>query len=170
MPSAGFEPAIPAINRPQHYALTARPPGAARGNKSPTTRLNWRCILARGASQYTTTRVYVLRRATPPQLHDGQWRRSEIGGPRDTLIAPGLWLLAKVLRELLPGSTALLYLRITDSGRKECTTNFGILYVWGVVGTCGYGEGLSGSINAGNFLTSCKVYWLASQKGLRSME
>ena len=24
-------------------------------------------------------------------------------------------------------------------------------------GTCGYGEGLSGSINAGNFLTSCKV-------------
>ena len=33
-------------------------------------------------------------------------------------------------------------------------------------GTCGYGEGLSGSINAGNFLTSCKVYWLASQEGL----
>jgi hypothetical protein len=30
-----------------------------------------------------------------------------------------------------------------------------------VAGTCGYGEGLSGSINAGNFLTSCKVYcWL----------
>jgi hypothetical protein len=27
-----------------------------------------------------------------------------------------------------------------------------------VAGTCGYGEGLSGSINAGNFLTSCKVY------------
>jgi hypothetical protein len=26
-----------------------------------------------------------------------------------------------------------------------------------VAGTCGYGEGLSGSINAGNFLTSCKV-------------
>jgi hypothetical protein len=25
-------------------------------------------------------------------------------------------------------------------------------------GTCGYGEGLSSSINAGNFLTSCKVY------------
>jgi hypothetical protein len=25
-------------------------------------------------------------------------------------------------------------------------------------GTCGYGEELSGSINAGNFLTSCKVY------------
>jgi hypothetical protein len=33
-----------------------------------------------------------------------------------------------------------------------------------MAGTCGYGEGLSGSINAENFLTSCKVYWLASQK------
>jgi len=31
-------------------------------------------------------------------------------------------------------------------------------------------RGLSGSINAGNFLTSCKVYWLASQEGLCSME
>ena len=30
--------------------------------------------------------------------------------------------------------------------------------------TCGYGEELSGSINAGNFLTSCKVYWLAFKK------
>jgi len=39
-----------------------------------------------------------------------------------------------------------------------------------VAGTCGHGEGLSGSINAGNFLTSCKVYWLASQEGLSSME
>ena len=39
-----------------------------------------------------------------------------------------------------------------------------------MAGTCGYGEGLSGSINAGNFLTSCKVYWLASQEGLCSME
>jgi hypothetical protein len=39
-----------------------------------------------------------------------------------------------------------------------------------VAGTCGYGEGLSGSINAGNFLTSCKVYWLASQEELYSME
>jgi len=39
-----------------------------------------------------------------------------------------------------------------------------------VYGTCGYGEGLSGPINAGNFLTSCKVYWLASQEGLCSME
>jgi len=39
-----------------------------------------------------------------------------------------------------------------------------------VAGTCGYGEGLSGSINAGNFLTSCKDYWLTSQEGLCSME
>ena len=39
-----------------------------------------------------------------------------------------------------------------------------------MAGTCGYGEGLSGSINAGNSLTSCKVYWLASQEGLCSME
>jgi len=39
-----------------------------------------------------------------------------------------------------------------------------------VAGNCGYGEGLSGSINAGNFLTSFKVYWLASQEGLCSME
>ena len=39
-----------------------------------------------------------------------------------------------------------------------------------VVGTCGYGEEHSGSINAGNFLTSSKVYWLASQEGLCSME
>jgi len=30
--------------------------------------------------------------------------------------------------------------------------------------------GLSDSINAGNFLTSCKVYWLDSQKGLCTME
>jgi hypothetical protein len=34
-----------------------------------------------------------------------------------------------------------------------------------MAGTCGYGEGVSGCINAGNFLTSCKVYWLASQEG-----
>jgi hypothetical protein len=33
-----------------------------------------------------------------------------------------------------------------------------------VGGICGYGEELSSSINAGNFLTSCKVYWLASQE------
>jgi hypothetical protein len=42
-----------------------------------------------------------------------------------------------------------------------------------VAGTYGYGEELvsiTGSINAGNFLTSCKVYWLASQEGLCSME
>ena len=38
-----------------------------------------------------------------------------------------------------------------------------------MVGTYGYGEGLSGSINAGNFLTGCKVYWLASQEGLCSI-
>jgi hypothetical protein len=35
---------------------------------------------------------------------------------------------------------------------------------------CGYGEGLSDSINAGNFLTGCKIYWLASQEGLCSLE
>jgi hypothetical protein len=39
-----------------------------------------------------------------------------------------------------------------------------------MAGTCGYGEGLSGSINVGNFLTSCKVHWLASQEGLCSPE
>jgi hypothetical protein len=39
-----------------------------------------------------------------------------------------------------------------------------------VAGTCGYGEELSSYIYAGNFLTSCKVYWLASQEGLCSME
>ena len=39
-----------------------------------------------------------------------------------------------------------------------------------MAGTCGYGEELSGSINAGNFLTSGTVYWLASQEGLCSME
>ena len=33
-----------------------------------------------------------------------------------------------------------------------------------------YSEELSGSINAGNFLTSGKVYWLAFQEGLCSME
>ena len=36
--------------------------------------------------------------------------------------------------------------------------------------TGGYGEELSGSINAGNFLNSCKVYCLASQEGLCFME
>ena len=42
---------------------------------------------------------------------------------------------------------------------------------WLRIGTGGgHGEGLSGSINGGNFLTSCKVYWLASQEGLCSME
>ena len=36
--------------------------------------------------------------------------------------------------------------------------------------TCGYGDELSGSINAGNFLTRGKIYWLASQEVLCSME
>jgi hypothetical protein len=39
-----------------------------------------------------------------------------------------------------------------------------------MAGTCGYGEGPSSSINVGNFLTSSKFYWLASQEGLCSME
>jgi hypothetical protein len=39
-----------------------------------------------------------------------------------------------------------------------------------VADTRGHGEEPSSSINAGNFLTSCKVYWLASQEGLWSME
>ena len=39
-----------------------------------------------------------------------------------------------------------------------------------MAGTCGYGEELPGFVNAGNFLTSCKVYWLASQEGLCFME
>jgi hypothetical protein len=38
-----------------------------------------------------------------------------------------------------------------------------------VVGTCEYGNGLSGSINAGNFLTNCKNH-LVSEEGLCSME
>ena len=38
-----------------------------------------------------------------------------------------------------------------------------------MAGTCGYGDELSFSINAENFLTGCKVYWLTSQ-GLCSME
>jgi len=33
-----------------------------------------------------------------------------------------------------------------------------------VASTGGYGEELSGSINAGNFLARDKVYWLASQE------
>jgi hypothetical protein len=39
-----------------------------------------------------------------------------------------------------------------------------------VAGTCGYGEGLSGFINARNFLSSCEFYWITSQEGLCSME
>jgi hypothetical protein len=38
-----------------------------------------------------------------------------------------------------------------------------------VASTCGYGEGLSVPINAGNFLTNCRVYWLASQEALCPM-
>ena len=39
-----------------------------------------------------------------------------------------------------------------------------------MAGACGYGEELSGSVNAGNFLTSGKKNWLASQEGLCSMD
>ena len=39
-----------------------------------------------------------------------------------------------------------------------------------VAGTFGYGEGLLDSLNAGNFLSSCKVYGLVSQEELCSME
>jgi hypothetical protein len=39
-----------------------------------------------------------------------------------------------------------------------------------MAGTCGYGEELSSSINVGNFLTTGKFYWLASQEELCSME
>ena len=39
-----------------------------------------------------------------------------------------------------------------------------------MAGTCGCGEELSGSINAGNFLTSGEVYWLAFQEGLCCMD
>ena len=49
-------------------------------------------------------------------------------------------------------------------------TGWSWLRIGRVAGTCGYGEEVSGSINAGNFLTSGKVYWLASQEGLCSME
>jgi hypothetical protein len=43
-------------------------------------------------------------------------------------------------------------------GRGFCGLN-GVGSGWGqVAGTCGYGEGFSSSINAGNYLTSCKVY------------
>ena len=39
-----------------------------------------------------------------------------------------------------------------------------------MAGTCRYGAELSCYINVGNFLNSGKVYWLASQEGLCSME
>jgi len=56
------------------------------------------------------------------------------------------------------------------SGGGEGVSRESITQPYQLASTCGYGEGLSGSINAGNFLTSCKVYWLASQEGLCSME
>jgi hypothetical protein len=37
-------------------------------------------------------------------------------------------------------------------------TGWSWLRIGQVAGTCRYGEKVSGSINAGNFLTSCKVY------------
>ena len=49
-------------------------------------------------------------------------------------------------------------------------TGWSWLRIGRVAGTCGCGEELSGSINVGNFLISGKVYWLASQEGLYSME
>ena len=39
-----------------------------------------------------------------------------------------------------------------------------------MAGTCGYVVELSSSINAGNSLTSGKVYWLACQECLCSKE
>jgi hypothetical protein len=64
--------------------------------------------------------------------------------------------------------------RLLGKSRRRCENNIkmdlqevGRGMSWGldgvgsgqgqVAGTCGYGEGLTGSINAGNFLTSCKV-------------
>ena len=49
-------------------------------------------------------------------------------------------------------------------------TGWSWLRLGSVAGTCGYDEELSDSIIAGNFLSSCEVYWLASQEGLCSME
>jgi hypothetical protein len=59
---------------------------------------------------------------------------------------------------------------LQEVGGRVVGTGWIWLRIRTVAGTCGYGEGLSGSINAGNFLTSCKVYWLASQEELCSME
>ena len=68
-----------------------------------------------------------------------------------------------------------LHLNVTRSSRdvpplSPQTREIPLAFYYRKKGTCGYGEGLSGPINAGNFLTSCKVYWLASQEGLCSME
>jgi hypothetical protein len=62
--------------------------------------------------------------------------------------------------KLLPHSDlrGIVFLEEVSGSRKK------------MAGTCGYGEELSSSINEGNFLTSGKVYWLASQEGLCSME
>jgi len=49
-------------------------------------------------------------------------------------------------------------------------TGWSWLRIGKMAGTCRYGEEISASINAGNFLTTCKVYWLASQGGLCPME
>jgi hypothetical protein len=51
-------------------------------------------------------------------------------------------------------------------GGAEWQLNFALKPEGQVADTRGYGEEPSSSINAGNFLTSCKVYWLASQEGL----
>jgi hypothetical protein len=61
----------------------------------------------------------------------------------------------------ISGSEGEVFLEEVSRSRK----NFGQ-----VACTCGYREGHSGSINVGNFLTSCKDYWLASQEGLCSMD
>jgi hypothetical protein len=54
---------------------------------------------------------------------------------------------------------------------QEVGGDRGTGWSWLRIGTGrGHGEELSSSINAGNFLTSCKVNWLASQDGLCSME
>ena len=56
-------------------------------------------------------------------------------------------------------------------GRPRCRWEDNIkMDLQEVGGIRGYGEELSSSINAGNFLTSCKGYWLASQEVLCSME
>ena len=78
-------------------------------------------------------------------------------------------------------STFWLYIQLlvqfTDTAADRChgwngTSNSLILRstFWLYIHLLVYGKELSGSINAGNFLTSGKVYWLASQEGLCPME